>query len=430
MKKRNFKEQIDYGDYPERMGYDIESELTGGRTSFSKHKAMPEGEKSYDQIAASKRFKDVVDTYLRYGGSRERVSSLPPDQVLGKLMSGVGQLIGSVNQIEQRNKKKLEDLAVKLIKAEFDIPDGAINFEPHLVPMQGLQKREGMRGNPEQFSDEEIEDAFDGEEENMLDFQDAFEKLDLEQQKRRFINSLVQGGAKKGHYMFELVADELDALSPDLLNKYGLMQSSMDYLYWLYPEQMKGMISGGGGQVAQVESDYNTNPPTIRAIATTFPLLIHELYKGVLTMLTSYGLPDDPRKRNIVVKTTDTLVGELWDSRLGPVFWEKFIEAHPDELYDEDKKLIRNLLIVEFSKLPAEKFLNIAQSFLAGGNIGKNYFNNLIAKIKKELEDAERETPSFDDDDDEDYYDGDEGGDDDDGGGDDLDALLKDLGIG
>jgi hypothetical protein len=148
-------------------------------------------------------------------------------------------------------------------------------------------------------------------------------------------------------------------------------------------------------------------------------------------MLTSYGLPDDPRKRNIVVKTTDTLVGELWDSRLGPVFWEKFIEAHPDELYDEDKKLIRNLLIVEFSKLPAEKFLNIAQSFLAGGNIGKNYFNNLIAKIKKELEDAERETPSFDDDDDddEDYYDGDEGGDDD-GGGDDLDALLKDLGIG
>ena len=64
-------------------------------------------------------------------------------------------------------------------------------------------------------------------------------------------------------------------LDPNLLNLYGVTQSLMEHLYWLYPD-MEGMAAGGGGQMGQSEVDEETDPPTVKAKAMTFPLLIHE----------------------------------------------------------------------------------------------------------------------------------------------------------
>jgi hypothetical protein len=402
MKNKRIKEQIDYGDYPERMDPSIQSKLEKGDTPYSKHPSMPQGEKNFDQIVASKRFKDVVDKFIRYSGQR------PPrgGNAFMNLMMSAMDMMREINQIEQQNKETLENLAIELVKKEMGIPEGKINFEATLVPMGSIRSSEDMKSKSDEFSDEEIEDAFQEapeHTEDILNFADAFEKFDMEKAKRRFINSLIQGASKKGHYMFELVRNEIEEINPNLINLYGVSMAILDYLYWLYPEQMvQQRSSSGQGQAGQEEVDLQTDPPTVRAKGSSFPILIHELIKGVYDILGSHGLPDDPRQAEMVKGSEDTVPAEIWDLRLGPIFWELFLESYPDKLFEDDNKIIANYLFSRFSMISADEFLKLSKSILSGNPKGKEFLNKMVDEIIKELREQEYNDSNDDDDNDDD----------------------------
>lgn len=430
MKKRITREQMEFGDLPGDIRPDpsIQRKVERGETPYSKHPAMPEGPKNFDQIVSSKRFKDVVEKFARYAGSTQALRGRNAFQNL--MMSAMG-MMQNIAMIEMRNKDYLERLAVELVRQEMGIPEGKINFEAELVPMGSLRAARDMQGEAEEYTDEEIKDAFEENTSELEDFVDAFEKFNMEKAKRRFMNSLIQGAAKKGHYMFELVRSELDTISPQLSNLYGLSMSTLDYLYWLYPEDMvQQMASSGQGQAGQEEVDLQTDPPTVRAKGSSFPILVHELLKGVYDILASHGLPDDPRQSEMVLGSEDTLPAEIWDIRLGPIFWEKFLEAFPDKLFEDDQKMIRNYLISRFSMLTAEEFLDISKSVLAGESRGSKFIKDLVDTIVSELKQQEYDQATGEYDDEEGGLtttDGeDEGPDDDDD--DDLGFLSK-LGI-
>ena len=99
-----------------------------------------------------------------------------------------------------------------------------------------------------------------------------------------------------------------------------------DLLYWIMPEQMMNMIGETGQGVEGTEEvDDKTDPPTIKVKGLFFPILIHELLKGVYEVLGTQGLPDDPKAAEMVMMSQDTLPYEMWDLRLGPVIWERFL---------------------------------------------------------------------------------------------------------
>lgn len=425
-KNKRIKEQIDYGDYPERMHQSIQKKLERGETPFSKHKAMPTGEKNFDQIVASKRFKDVVDKFAHYVGTREPLRGANP---MMNLMNIAMSMIQKISNIERSNKQYLENLAIDLVMKQMGIQKGQINYSAKLVPYGQVSSDRQMRIDAEKFSDEEIENAFDKKSEEIQDeneqykdevlaFEDAFEKFDLEKAKRRFMNSLIQGASKKGHYMFELVRDELDRVNPELLNLYGVSQSTLDYLYWIYPEEFLEMIvKRGEGLAGTEEVDVYTDPPTVNAKAISFPILVHELIKGTYEVLGSHGLPSDPKRAEMVVGTQDTLLAETWDIRLGPIFWEKFLEAYPEELFEDDKIIIQSYLFSRFSNINAKEFLDVTKMVLSGSKEGKQYIQNMVDEIVSEIKQQELQQAMSDNK-------GDDSGDDDD-----LDDFLKGLGI-
>jgi hypothetical protein len=239
----------------------------------------------------------------------------------------------------------------------------------------------------------------------MEDFMDSMEKFNLEKAKRRMINSLVQGAAFKGGHMYVLVSNEINRLSPELLNLYGVTQSLMEHLYWLYPD-MEGMAGSGGGQMGQSEPDPETDPPTIKAKAFTFPLLVHEIVKGIYSLYGDQGLPNDPVQRSMVVRAEDTLPGEVWDSRLGPIFWEKFRDSWPDTLYDDDKRHLQQYLFMKLSNLEAKDFINLAKAILADKPEAKQVIQRMVDEIVEILKKYEYESKMSDDDDDDDSNDG------------------------
>jgi hypothetical protein len=375
---------IDY-EGPERMEPGIERKITGKETPYHNFPAIPKMDKDFIELISSKRFKDSVDKVRRYMGNTQVIQGNNPlNQLMSTVMQSMQQIIG----IQMRNKEDLEQLAIKLVKKEMGIPEGAMQFKAELV-MQPMGAAEGMQSEPELPSEEEIEE-----------FMGDMENFNLERSKRRFINSLIQGAAFKGGHMYVLVSKELNNMDPRLLNLYGVSQALMEHAYWIFPD-MEGMAGGGGGQMGQSEVDEETDPPTVRAKAVTFPLLVHELVKGVYEIFGTHGLPDDPKQQEMILNAEDTLPSEIWDSRLGPIFWEKFMATYPMELFDEDKKHIQHYLFMRFSALDAKEFFRIAQLILNDDPKGKQFIQRLVDGIVNDLKrQAYKEALPDEDDDD------------------------------
>jgi hypothetical protein len=228
------------------------------------------------------------------------------------------------------------------------------------------------------------------------------EQFNLERAKRRFINSLIQGAAFKGGHMFNLVRNEINDINPRLMDLYTTTQALMEHAYWLFPD-MEGLAGGGGGQMGQSEVDEETDPPTVIGRAVTFPLLVHELVKGVYEVFGTHGLPDDPKQQEMVLNAEDTLPAEIWDSRLGPIFWEKFTSTYPMELFDEDMKHIQHYLFMRFSALSAEEFMRVAKLILNDDPRGNKFIQGMVNDIVRELKDQDyKDAMGYEDDDDND----------------------------
>ena len=375
---------IDY-EGPERMAGDVEKKITGKETPYHNFPAIPKMDRDFIELISSKRFKDSVEKVRTAMGDTRTIQG---GNALMQLMGTVGQAMQKIIGIQMRNKEDLEQLAIKLVKKEMGIPEGAMQFKAELV-MQPMGAAEGMQSEPELPSEEEIEE-----------FMGDMENFNLERAKRRFINSLIQGAAFKGVHMYNIVKNEINDINPQLMNLYGVTQSLMEHAYWIFPD-MEGMAGGGGGQMGQSEVDEETDPPTVRAKAVTFPLLVHELVKGVYEIFGSHGLPDDPKQQEMILNAEDTLPSEIWDSRLGPIFWEKFMASYPMELFDEDKKHIQHYLFMRFSALDAKEFFRIAQLILNNDPKGKQFIQRLVDGIINDLKrQAYKEALPDEDDDD------------------------------
>jgi hypothetical protein len=389
------------------MSQDIIDKMKKGDTPLSKNPAFPDVKSddlpvSFEEKIASKRFRDVVEKVKRYTG-QEQVSDQNALMTLQRAMMGA---VRNIFEIQSENKTYLENLAVDLVRKEMGVRPDQIQYDAKLVDMGSIDM-EGFSKQGEEPDEEEIEQNFQQQEEDIEDFMTAFERYDIEKAKRRFINALIQGSSKKGHYMFELVKDELDRLDPRLLNLYGVVMSVNDLLYWVLPDQMMDAMMGQDGIAGKEEVDVETTPPTVKARGVFFPILVHELIKGTMEILGTQGLPDDPKQAEMVMGSTDTLANEIWDLRLGPVLWEKFTNAYPEKLFDEDKRWIQNYLFARFSALSAEEFFKLSKAILRGDAKATQVLNRMVTEIVdhlKEVNDvddfsSDTDSDDFDDDD-------------------------------
>ena len=165
----------------------IESWEFPGAGSQAYPKVPEEGIPStFEELVASDRFKQVIDNVKRYTG----IEQLNPQSMM-QLQQMLMQSVQEIFRIEAAHKEELEELAVKIVKEEMAIPDDALQFDAKIVGM-GEIDMEGMQQEPP---------SEEGEEEAMEEFED----FDIEKQKRRFLNQLIQGASKKGHYLFHMV---------------------------------------------------------------------------------------------------------------------------------------------------------------------------------------------------------------------------------
>jgi len=215
--------------------------------------------------------------------------------------------------------------------------------------------------------------------------------------KRRFLNAMTQGAAKKCNHMFHMVDDDLIKLNPKLPNRYAKMMAAADYMYYVIPNMDNGVTGG----IVRVEFPSKKNPKArIHAQAMVFPVLIHELVKGVMELLSAHGLPKNKNVAKYVINKADFLAAEPWDMRLGPAIWGRFTEN-----IDADDFNLKHHIYSELAKLPAKEFHSHMREIMAGTKMGKKIVKKIMDEVKQDIQlDEYNEAMGYDKDDDDDTY--------------------------
>ena len=424
--KENLEEMAMDFDSNDRPDSGVEDKLKQGETPFKKvplPKTGDEPNKNFQEVLGSERYKQLLATLRRY------VPNAPTLRGMDGLMSLQHLLMNAHNtivQAELNHREELERLAVELVMKEMGIPEGSIEFDAKIIGMGEVDTDDFNRDENNEENPEEVDIDSDIDLEVEVNLFNELQGLDVEKAKRRLINSIIQGASNKGHYMYHLAPEKIAEITGNrnLIDMYGIMMSINDLSYWqLSDETIKQMGNSGAGkeQVEGPEDEDGVAKVVARGI--NFPVLVHELIKGVLELFAIQGRPEDEDAYDEVESSEDTLEKEMWDLRLGPAIWDRLRNQFPEDiLIDENKKELQNYLLVEIFKLPAKKFLVFMREVLQGTEKGKRLMNELMEGINRMFNDqAYEDAVSIFRDDLEDVTDETESGD--------INSFLNSLGI-
>jgi hypothetical protein len=191
--------------------------------------------------------------------------------------------------------------------------------------------------------------------------------------RRTLANYMTQGDAVNKLFLFNTVSDKLDALSPNLSKKYGVLSAITQIGYYLTPDfpitsDIVNMAAVGSEQVIPTGDKY-----TIKARAMTFPYLVHELVKGI----GDYISMDVASQEELDTETMDDEIKQIMAGPALEMKLRKLIPADKIEYLPIIKKL--------FYKLPIETIKDI----LLGGMKAQSFMNGLIKQAEESMEDVD-----------------------------------------
>jgi hypothetical protein len=428
------KEQLDYGDRPERMDPRLERKLASPENLYAQNPAMKKGVEDVQRLI-SNRFQKVAEKLSEVTG----IEDLSSQQVQGMVYQEMMRKLPTIMRIEGAHREELEELAKEAALEETEIPADWYEIEA-LLNRQPINTG-NFRMNPEDEEDEE-EDEDEKPEIPSFDVEDLTDEelLELEKHKRNIINAIIQGAAKKGHYLFQKpeIKARLDAIDPSLYRDYLGIMSINDFLYFSMEQMIEMMSQTGQGVAGKVELKNNDDdeegdegeegeekPDTkIVAEGMIFPILCHEIIKGLEEAKGRHGLPKDPSLRQKVQGQVDTLSNEPMQLRIGPEIVEKLRFALPDEMYDESNKGLINWFHTLLYQIPAQEFLEIIGNAISQD---ESKVKRATSKFKEIMKEAQQLKSDFENYQEEEGSDSDDYGDDDDDDG--LDDFLGSLGI-
>ena len=420
---KKINEQIDYGNTPERMDPNLERKLASPEGLYATNPAMTKGPQDVQRLV-SKRFQKVADKLREVTG----IQDLSSRQVQGMVYQEMMRKLPNIMRIESAHKDELIELAIEASLDEAEVPADWYQIEATL----GMPDTGNFRFEPEdeEEDEEEKEQPLEFPSFDVEDLTDE-EILELEKHKRNIINAIIQGAAKKGHYLFQKpeIKSRLDAIDPSLYRDYLGIMAINDFMYFSMEQMIEMMSQTGQGVAGKVElgdadededgeEGESQSDTKIMATGMIFPILCHEIIKGLEEAKGRHGLPKEPGLRQKVQGQTDILSNEPMQLRIGPEIVEKIRFALPNEMYDQDNKGLINWFHILLYQIPAQEFLEIIGNAISEDSSKVKKATSRFKEIMKEANEMKEEFENYKE---EENIDSDE--DDDDGLGDFLSGL-------
>ena len=388
---KKLKEQIDYGNTPERMDPNLERKLGDPESLYAQNPAMKKGAEDVQRLV-SQRFQKVADKLRQVTG----IGNLNSKQVQGMIYQEMMSKLPRIMSIEARHKDELIQLAIDASLEEGEVPENTYEIEGFLGESIDASN---FRYQPDEEDDDEEEDDED-EKINIpsFDVEDLTdeEELELEKHKRNIINAIIQGAAKKGHYLFQKpdVKARLDAIDSSLYPSYLGIMAINDFMYFTMEQMIEMMSQTGQGVAGKMsledaddeggEGDDDAPDTKIVAEGMIFPILCHEIIKGLEAVKGRYGQSQNPSIRQKVKGAVDLLSNEPMQLRIGPEIVEKIRIALPDEMFSESNKGLINWFHISLYQLAAQEFLQLMGDVISADESKVKRATSRFREIMKE----------------------------------------------
>lgn len=323
-------------------------------TSLGDNSMFPNNDEyPFDYMLLKTRYNEVCDAMEELN-----LANLNEDELVSELSA----LVKQCKELEKPVRDSLERICENSINRLFAIPSETINFKCKLV--DSIKFKNAIRLRPE--SDEDIKYTF-------ADVHDIeFSKKAIE--KRRFINSLIQGASYLYANVMGLYIEDIDKINRELIPLYRKITIINDYLLFTKEEEMTDDKPMQGSYV-ETHLGNEDERTTITAQGIIFPLLLQETIKGMFELFSAHGLPKDINKAKYVIKKSDFVLAEPWDLRLGVGLWKKIFGRIQDT----------NMIPYMFTNLikqPTEEFADSIREILSSTAKGEEIINSLMASAE------------------------------------------------
>jgi hypothetical protein len=293
------------------------------------------------EVDYEKIFSPKTMTALK-GKSGESLRQMLGNKNLMQTLVKSKALLDEIIQAEDGYQDELEMVAAQMVTDAYPIIDYAnIKIDAKIVGMNDLDIQQ-----PPPQEDPSSPDFGD----------DNPEKLKA---KRRIINGITQGASIRGAFGFMLFKEYIDQINPELVAKYseilklafGIYDDENAIAMMLAALAQNQKMQGGE---SEMEYDEENEQFVIKAKAICFPMLVHEIVKGLYEIVGTEGFGPDKEKNQAIVGAVDKLANEPRDLQYG-----KFIYDAISKIYNEsniDDPRVRELFFAEVYKLIDDEF--------------------------------------------------------------------------
>ena len=192
---------------------------------------------------------------------------------------------------------------------------------------------------------------------------------EAEKAKRRIINGITQGASIRGAFGFMLFKEYLDELNPALVDKYNEI---LKLAFGIYDDEnaiamMLAALSQGAkmqGGESEMEYDEENEQFVIKAKAICFPMLVHEIVKGLYEIVGTEGFGADKEKNQAIVGAVDVLANEPRDLQYGKFIYDAISNVYNESNIDDPR--VRELFFAEVYKLIDDEFFPFIENAING----------------------------------------------------------------
>lgn len=328
--------------------YVVEDDETGERylvnqDSIRAMKPKPLNEAKYEDI-----FRPETIAALK-GKSGESLRQMAGDKNLMQTLMRSQELLSQITEAEADYHTELELIAKIMATDAYPIIDYAdIKIDAKIDP-----------------NDTSLPEM--GEEEESADEAPSTE----DEKKRRIINGITQGSSIRGSFGYLMFREYLDDLNPELVDNYSEVLKTIWATYddenaiaMMLAALAQNKNAAAAGGASDIIYDEEKEQFVIRARAICFPILLHEIIKGLYEIIGTEGFGPDKEKNKQIINKVDKISNEPHDLQYG-----KFIYDGLNKLYAEwngNDARVRELFIAEVYKLEDEDFFPFIENIING----------------------------------------------------------------
>ncbi|MFW9872496.1 MAG: hypothetical protein ACFFG0_05280 [Candidatus Thorarchaeota archaeon] len=272
------------------------------------------------------------------------------------------QTLQRIQELESEHQEELIQLAKEVTAKIFNIDESKLNAN---LGHPGEERAQQAQETPEEEAVEE-----EGQKEISPELREQINK-------RITMNALTHGSATHAMMTAHYLVDEgLRRISPELLNLYTQFASGSHKIYWLIDFTEMYADPKMQGRIGDTEVEYNeeTGQPEVKATAIMFPILVHELIKGVMELMSLHGLKDlDEQQLKTIYDVADPLKDEQWLIQIGPELWRKFLKVVPEDIP------LANI-IAELSKQPPDIVNDIISKVIEDPENARQTFYEILGQ--------------------------------------------------